>query len=186
MANIAIFEGARGTGKSTLTHRFRQMIPHTTLINPTGFHDDGELGLRKVREYYYSWLDFLKFMEDHDSNIILDRFYFSEQIFSKKYKNYDFTDIYNQLNEHLFATNNEVKIFHLKADPEVLKERLVRDKVPFGKAEESVKESIWQQNAYTELFEELLNDYPDVEFHKIKTNKSIEVIDKIVRPWVFN
>jgi thymidylate kinase len=98
---IDIFEGARGTGKSTLAFKMRQRTPETTLINFTGFHTDGEAGLWKATYYYKTWFKYLFQMYNHDSKLVFDRFYFSESVFSNLYKEYDFLNTYLELNEML-------------------------------------------------------------------------------------
>lgn len=159
MLNITIVEGARGTGKSTITSKIRQLVPETTLINPTGLHLDGQDGLDAIVAYYDSWMDFLYGLKHHDSNILFDRFYFSEQVFSKLYKNYSFNSFYNELNLDMASLGYvgvKIDIIFLKINnEEELKHRLIRDKVPFGKAEESVNETMRQQREYEKLFKEL-------------------------------
>lgn len=159
MLNITILEGARGTGKSTITSKIRQLVPETTLINPTGFHLDGHEGLTATTSYYDSWMSFLYSLKYHDSNLLFDRFYFSEQVYSKLYKEYSFENFYNELNLDLASLGSEgvkIDIIFLKInDEEELKHRLMRDKVPFGKAEESVNETIRQQREYEKLFKQL-------------------------------
>ncbi|UNY48760.1 hypothetical protein P9294_gp045 [Bacillus phage FADO] len=163
MLEIDILEGARGTGKSSLAFRLRQTTPETTLINFTGFHNDGEQGLEKVKKYYSNWMHFLFKMYNHDSKLLFDRFYFSEKVYSALYKEYNFTEEYKRLNELLEDLSEfgvKINIFFLTIkNKDELKERLIRDKVPFGKAEESVSETLNQQHAYSLLFDSLEINY---------------------------
>ncbi|MCR4362087.1 hypothetical protein JDW21_19105 [Bacillus subtilis] len=163
MLEIDILEGARGTGKSSLAFRLRQTTPETTLINFTGFHNDGEQGLEKVKKYYSNWMHFLFKMYNHDSKLLFDRFYFSEEVYSALYKEYNFTEEYKRLNELLEDLSEfgvKINIFFLTIkNKDELKERLIRDKVPFGKAEESVSETLNQQHAYSLLFDSLEINY---------------------------
>lgn len=174
MLKITIFEGARGTGKSTLAFKLRQKTSDTTLINFTGFSEDGIEGLSKITSYYGSWMKFFNSMKSHESNFVCDRFYFSESVYSILYKDYSFSDTYSTLNNYLQDLTYdgvEIDIFYLTVnDEEVLKERLLRDKVPFGKAEESVIESLKQQDMYGHLFHNL-----DVKYRN--TNLNIHTID---------
>lgn len=187
---ITILEGARGTGKSTLAFKLRQRTPETTLINFTGFHTDGEEGLSRVSDYYKTWITFLLAMGQHESNYVFDRFYFSEQVFSKLYKEYDFTDNYELLNdfiEDLSFFGVKINIFFLTInDEEELKQRLIRDKVPFGKAEESVTETLAQQAQYAENFRAFQFMYANdnLKVHTVdtsgKTNEQVyEEIQKL-------
>jgi thymidylate kinase len=187
---ITILEGGRGTGKSTVAFKLRQRVSETTLINFTGFHDDGERGLKKVTSYYHSWMDMLSRMSVYNYNFVFDRFYFSESIFSELYKNYDFTDTYRGLNNSLekLSTDEDVKvnIFFLTInDEEELAQRLIRDKVPFGKAEESVAQTLKQQEMYSELFKTLnvINGNKNLKIFTIDTSGKTndEVYDEIMK-----
>lgn len=149
---ITIFEGGRGTGKSTLASKFRQKNSDTTLINFTGFHEDGQSGLSKVTEYYKSWMQLLFALSGHKSSMVFDRFYFSERVYSQLYKDYDFRGHFFEFNEsldELAQMGVKINIVLLTIhDKEELKQRLMRDKVPFGKAEENVSETLKQQDEY--------------------------------------
>lgn len=188
---ITILEGARGTGKSTLAFKLRQKIPETTLINFTGFHTDGEDGLCKVSDYYKSWMKLFYDLRYHESNFVFDRFYFSESIFSKLYKSYDFENEFYELSDLLYDLSDygvKINIFNLTInDTEELRHRLMRDKVPFGKAKESVEESLKQQELYDSMFENFNHYYSDTNLntHTIdtsgKTNDNVydEIVKKI-------
>ena len=67
-----------------------------------------------------------------------------------------FFDKYIELNdllEDLAIMGVKINIFFLTInDKEELAQRLVRDKVPFGKAEESVEQTLKQQEKYAKLF----------------------------------
>lgn len=184
MLNITIIEGARGTGKSTVVSKIRQSIPEVTLINPTGFHLDGDDGLTASTSYYDSWMDFLYSLRYHPSNILFDRFYFSEQVFSKLYKSYKFDNFYEGFNldmASLSHTGVKIDIILLKINnEEELEKRLSRDKVAFDKVEESVNETMRQQKEYEKLFKELSGA---LNIHIVDTDgKSIdEVYDEVIK-----
>lgn len=173
---LDIFEGARGTGKSTLAYKIRQRTPETTLVNFTGFHADGEAGLLKVTNYYEAWFKYIFQMYNHDSRMVFDRFYFSESVYSDLYKKYDFLNIYLDLNEmleQLSLLGVKINIFFLTInDKNELKERLTRDKVPFGAVEESVKETLKQQKYYSNLFEAFKYNYTveNLKLYEIDTS----------------
>lgn len=173
---INILEGARGTGKSTLAFKLRQRTPETTLINFTGFHTDGAEGLKKISEYYLTWMKFFFSICKHDSKLVFDRFYFSESVYSNLYKNYDFLDTYIELNDKLEALSRQgckINIFLLKVESEQeLRQRLIRDKIPFGGAEESVVQTLRQQKAYTQLFKAFQYNYcnENLKFFEIDTS----------------
>lgn len=154
---IDILEGGRGTGKSTLAFKLRQKTPETTLINFTGFHTDGQEGLEKVKNYYMAFMEMLKQLNDHESKFVFDRFFFSEAVFSQLYKEYDFKNTYIELLDKLEALSEigiKINLFFLTINNEKeLEQRLIRDKVPFGKAEESVAQTLEQQKLYKNLFD---------------------------------
>jgi deoxyguanosine kinase len=190
MLEIDILEGGRGTGKSTLAFKLRQKTsPTPTLINFTGFHDDGEEGLRKVTEYYEAWIRMLFGLASHNSQFVFDRFYFSEGVYSILYKEYDFQHKYYEFCELLEDLSNmgvKINVFFLTIDNEdELKQRLIRDKVPFGKAEESVEETLRQQRYYKALFDTFKWKFgnENLKVHTIDTSSKTndEVYDEIVK-----
>jgi broad-specificity NMP kinase len=185
---IIILEGARGTGKSTVARAVRQKIPEITLVNPTGFHLDGEEGLKKVVNYYYAWINMLSNLHNHNSTFVFDRFFFTERVFSELYKSYNFNDYYEVFLEDLCNVAEVDIIFLTINDTEELKTRLMRDKVPFGKAEENVTETLKQQDLYEDIMVDFFRDYSNknARLHTIDTsNKTQEEIQeevfKIVR-----
>jgi deoxyguanosine kinase len=153
-----LFEGARGTGKSTLTQQLRQTMKNTTLINFTGFNMDGDKGLTNVSKYYFNWLSLFYSMKNDEveQTIICDRFFFSEKVFSHLYKDYDFSDKYNGLISLLECLKPTIFFFTVN-DEEELSKRLQRDKIPFHNVEESVKETMKQQEEYVKVFGKLQN-----------------------------
>lgn len=186
---ITILEGARGTGKSTLAFKLRQRTPETTLINFTGFHTNDKAGLDKVVFYYNAWIEFFKKLNMHDSKFILDRFYFSEQVYSQLYKAYNFKENYkNLLNdlENLSEIGIDIEIIYLTINNEdELRKRLARDKIPFGKAEESVIETLKQQELYTKMFNAVKYNHTNkrLKIFEIDTSgkSNEEVYDEIIQ-----
>lgn len=165
---IILIEGSRGTGKSTLTRKIRDKVPETTLINPTGFNLDGLKGRDKSTSYYGVWIDLLESMSKQDITIVFDRFYFSEMVFSKLYKEYDFSsqyEFYNNCLDRLVEKGVQIDfLLLLNKDENEIKERLTRDKIPFWKVDESIESSIKQQEEYIILTEGLIRN------HKLNVN----------------
>lgn len=151
---VFLFEGARGTGKTTQARNVRQKISEVTLVNATGFHADGIQGYMKIIQYYNSWLGFLEEMSDHDSKIVFDRFFQTERIFSELYKDYDFSIYYERAVKDLISSSEVTVLFFTISDEEELAQRLQRDKVPFGKVAESVEETLKQQDLYRKVLSE--------------------------------
>jgi thymidylate kinase len=104
-------------------------------------------------------------LKNEDVTLVFDRFFFSEMVFSKLYKSYDFSEQYDELLFDLRTLPCDVEIlFFTIDDEEELKSRLVRDKVPFGKAEESVAETIKQQNVYKDIMTDIFAEYTSDTF----------------------
>ncbi|GIN68493.1 MULTISPECIES: hypothetical protein [Bacillus] len=155
---LIILEGARGTGKSSVAYKLRQRLKHSTLINPTGFHEDGEVGLNKISNYYDGMFELFHKWKSKMSGYttILDRFFPTEMVFSFLYKEYDFHQKFKSLCKLLPTLDDEIYIFFFTvSDKDVLKERLKRDKIPFAQVEESVEESLKQQDSYYKYIDEL-------------------------------
>ncbi|MCY8549402.1 hypothetical protein MOD25_05730 [Bacillus haynesii] len=185
---IFILEGCRGTGKTSVAIKLRQRTPETTLINFTGFHDDGESGLNKVKHYYDSWMNALFSLSSHQSKFVFDRFYFSEMVYSHLYKEYSFKHNYENLNnllEDLSEMGVKIHIILLTINDETeLLSRLIRDKVPFSKVDDSVQESLKQQEIYKKLFDQFYFKYgsENLLLHEIDTSgkESDEVFNLII------
>ena len=189
---LVILEGCRGTGKSTIAFQLRQRTKGTTLINFTGFHDDNQQGLEKISDYYDAWMKLFFQLHNHNSKCIFDRFFFSERVFSELYKDYDFKTKYNQLLDYLedlAFMNVKINIVLLTiSDEEELAKRLMRDKVPFGEAEESAQESLRQQEVYHRICESLYynrTDSPNLNLYVVdttgKTTEEVyEEVEKLV------
>lgn len=186
MSRLIILEGCRGVGKSSLASNLRQTVPEITLINPTGFHLDGQEGLDRSTEYYFHWLEFFYRTKNLDIVFVCDRYFFTEMVFATLYKDYDFTNSYELFIRALPQMVSQVDIIHYKInDPEQLKERLVRDKVKFYKVQENVEEAFKQQLAYTELFSNLewfYSETDNVEIHTVDTTgKDMDEVKKETR-----
>lgn len=160
MQKIVIIEGSRGTGKSTLAFQLRQSLKNSTLINFTGFNLDGEEGLRQISEYYYNWMTMFHAMKMGDINqtFICDRIFFTEMVFSPLYKTYDFSKTYNELVNLLEMLNPTIIYLTCDDEKEILT-RLERDKIPFYNVDESVKETMRQQQEYDKIFKEMENKF---------------------------
>lgn len=174
MLKAIVLEGPRGTGKSTVTRLLRETIDGATLINMTGFKTDGAEGLAKITDYYTALFDYLKTLSDSPYTfvVIFDRTFFSEMVYAPIYKSYDFTPIYNRLLKLLFNCTDSLHLFFLKvSDTNVLSSNLNRDKVLlFDQVEESITQSMKQQQYYETLFE-------SIEEHFVGKERCYKVID---------
>jgi thymidylate kinase len=181
---VIILEGPRCVGKSTIARAIREKIPEITLVNATGYHLDNEEGRKKIIDYYYSWMNMINSLSNtgHDITFVFDRFFFTERVFSELYKEYTF-DYYDMFCEWLTDVAEVDILFFTIDNVDELKERLNRDKVPFGKAEESVVETLKQQDLYEDIMVDFYRDYSSesARLHTIDTsNKSLEEIQNEV------
>lgn len=177
---VVILEGSRGVGKSTLARALREKVPDVTLINPTGFKDKGFEGHRKVADYYDALTTYLIKMDNIDATIVLDRFFFSEMVYSKLYKDYDFSFSYDLLLDTISYLSSDIDVIFLTInDKDELAGRLNRDKVPFADVEESVEATLTQQRGYEELFDDFSKyTHSGLRLHRLdtsgKTTKEVE------------
>ena len=157
MLKVIVFEGPRGAGKSTVARLLRNTIDGATLMNLTGFKTDGEAGLEKIMDYYEALQSYLMVLHSssHEYTVIFDRTFFSEMVYSPIYKSYDFMPVYEQLLSALFECTDSLHLFFLRVDDtDVLYSRLQREKVLlFDQVEESITQSMKQQQSYENLFE---------------------------------
>jgi deoxyguanosine kinase len=186
--DIVILEGPRGTGKTTVAQILRRKINYSTLINPTGFPEDGMKGLIKINAYYTAWMKFLREASyvGQPYRLIFDRFFFTEMVFSSLYKSYDFRAMFEKCWHDLIVHADKVDIFYFTVDDqENLHERLDRDKPQFASVVDSLTEYYRQADAYNSLFSEIYNmssGLPNVFVHKLDTSntKPDAVAEKII------
>lgn len=177
MLRIVVLEGPRGAGKSTVARLLRSAVEGSTLINLTGFKEDGDTGLKKIRMYYKSLHMYLELLStsNEDFTIIFDRTFFSEMVYSPLYKSYDFTTLYDYYCKDLLRVADTLDIYFLTVwDRDILGERLTRDKVAlFGHVEESIDQSLSQQRSYQQLFDNFIDMYGEhsyMNLYKIDTS----------------
>lgn len=190
MSTFIILEGARAMGKSTTAFKLRQKVNYSTLINPTGFPDKGQEGLDKITHYYHAWFNFFRSFRGQDIKFISDRFFFSEAVFSKLYKDYNFRPTYTHLLERTKMAFDKIIIFFMyNYNRSEIAERLIRDKVAFANVLDTSSEILKQQEEYNNLFSELKtliveNGWTNIEVIDINTSqKSLEIVlDEILSP----
>jgi deoxyguanosine kinase len=189
MINL-VLEGARGLGKSSVAKWLRENTTNSTLINFTGFNEKGNDGLRKVVSYYNGFENMFRGMKviGHDYTFIHDRYFFSEMVYSKLYKDYNFTPHYYSKAESIHHVYNYMPvIFFYSTNIKELERNLTRDKVQlFGEVSESVNDSLIQQVAYLKMAKELENmRIPNVDVLVLDVSgKSIEEIGKEILAFI--
>lgn len=183
---IVIIEGARGTGKTTLVGAVRKKLTETVAINFTGMKGDNRETALNIFRHYDNFLIYLSNEQYDESkiNYIFDRFFFSELVYSSLYKTYDFRKYYHNLKSTLESwskskTNFEVVYVQLVASEETLKNRLLarncngdKEKL-FSRVEESVQESLKQQEEYNKL-------YYDIQLEKYQYEVTDDNFNQVV------
>jgi deoxyguanosine kinase len=183
MAKVLIIEGHRLTGKSTICRYLRNNVNYSTLINPTGFPDRGEKGLHKISLYYQRWVNFLSEFKDEDILFIFDRFMFSEVVYSRLYKDYDFYKTFRLLFEYLVQNVDMSLVFLEMTDEEELMNRAKREKTSFADVKDNLVELYKQREGYSRLYDEIRDmQYDKLKLYKMCINgyESKEVAKKIM------
>ena len=182
---ITILESGRGLGKSTIARRLRDGLTNTVLVNFTGNNEDSEAGMDRTFHHYNNWLTFFQYekFDETPFNFLCDRSFFSEQVYSSLYKQYDFTDkfqvLLRKLNE--LGAKEDVRVIHLVSSKENIERNLLRE----GKAHlfgnvafaDDVHKTLRQQAAYEMMFNglRLQGNYSNIKFLTADvTNLSID------------
>ena len=184
---ILILDGPRMTGKSTIARYLRNNINYATLINLTGFPDKGILGSVKMQKYYMNWLEYVKSHAGDEMTIIFDRHMFSEVVFSRLYKEYDFGDYYEWMLDGLVAVADvEVIFLELNSDEEITK-RAGRNKVEYADVADNVLEISKQRKGYKQLAKEMKQSgiAGKMKFSQVAVDgkESIDIAKEIVARW---
>lgn len=150
-----IVEGPQGCGKTSLTNYLRDNIAASNLYRLTGNKDKTITGKEKSRKMYYALLNYMKEIENSDVNIIFDRTFFTEQVYALLgYKDYDFTDVYEELLKKFNELNYEVYYISLYLkDVNIFETRLKREHHNYQAF--SLDNSTNQQKTYQSLIPEI-------------------------------
>lgn len=155
---MIIVEGPQGTGKTTLANYLRENISSSNLYRLSGQKDKSESGKEFSKYMYQIQLDYLEKMACVPMDLIFDRTFFTEEVYARLgYKDYSFTDVYQQLVERLENIDYDIYLAILYLNnTDLYLERLQRD-IHHNYQSFSVSNSINQQMKYLELGEELSN-----------------------------
>lgn len=186
MLNVIIIEGPRGSGKSTVARELRNQIDGLTLINPTGFKEDGKTGLDKITDYYQALDSYLNSLARSEQlfNVLFDRTFFSECVYSNVYKSYDFLPSYSIFLNSMLSCANHISLYYLTVDDdEELAQRLTtRNKV--GLFDNLISDDIsnirTQQLYYDEMFRGIKEQMSNRGFLFRDIDTSNELIEGIV------
>ena len=173
---IVILEGARGTGKSTITRALRDSMTNTVAVNFCGNNANTLEGRDATYKHYDNFLSFLanENFDDTPFNYLFDRTFFSELVYSNLYKDYDFARHYDillkRLNTLASSSRNEVIVIHLTTGKDELERNLMRaDKADlFGekKFADDVYKSIDQDAEYRKVFGYAKHGAPNIKFRE--------------------
>lgn len=146
-----IVEGPQGCGKTSLTNYLRDNIAASNLYRLSGQKDKTLTGKEKSKKMYFSLLNYIQDLEGCDMNLIFDRTFFTEQVYSiLGYKEYDFTDVYNVLLQKLGELDFEIYYISLYLkDCRIYEQRIKRQHHNYQAF--SPDNSINQQIAYHSL-----------------------------------
>ena len=186
MANskIIIVEGAQGVGKTTVTDFIRHSIPYTNLYRLNGTADSSPAGKEKSRKMYLGLLDYIKTLENASINLLFDRTFFSEEVYCRLgFKEYTFTDIYEELLKKLSQMDFDIYYITLYlSDEDEFERRLCRDKKATLKYAKFNKESsLKQQKTYLEIADEISKTTPNIHVIKIDNMRALEEVKEYIK-----
>lgn len=173
MNKLIIVEGPQGVGKTTITDYIRNKVPYTNLLRLSGPGGSTKEYLPKVVKTFDGLFSYLKYAQNGGINILLDRFFFTEEVYCRlEYKEYSFTKYYKKYLKKLLKLNFQIIYINLYlSNEENYLERLKRDgKARVNYALFDVKSSIRQQNEY----QDILNEISD-EVGKMKDSSKINI-----------
>ena len=176
--NIIIIEGPQGSGKSTMANFLRDNLASSNLYRLTGIKDKSESGLEKNKTMYLGLINYMESLEDTELNLIFDRTFFTEEVYSKLgYKNYNFDEIYERLLKKLSELDFNIYfvVLYLK-DTDMYTTRLRRQHHQYQAF--SKDNSVNQQNAYLELLKNI--KYKSIHKIKIATDDFSKAYKKLI------
>lgn len=183
MANskIIIVEGAQGVGKTTITDFLRYTIKYANLYRLTGTSDSSKTGKKKATIMYKNLLKYMKTLENLNINLIFDRTFFTEENYCRLgFKDYSFSDVYEELIKELSELDFDIYYITLYLkDENLFKKRIEREgKAVPEYAKFKAESSINQQRTYLKMSEEIKNNYPNIHVVNIENSKDLEEVKK--------
>ncbi|MBR4111121.1 MAG: hypothetical protein IKK43_05505 [Clostridia bacterium] len=185
MANskLIIVEGPQGAGKTTITDFIRYRVPYTNLYRLNGISDSTPSGKAKTEEMYKDLLDYMEKMQNKSINLLFDRTFFTEEVYCRLgFKEYSFTDVYEQLLERV--SKMDFDIFYITlylSDEDEFERRLLRaGKADVKYAKFSKDGSINQQNTYLILADEIREKHSNINVVNIDTCIGMDAVKEII------
>ena len=155
---LIIIEGPQGTGKTTLANYLRENIPSSNLYRLSGQKDKTINGKNLSKKMYEALLAYLKQMQNIPMDLIFDRTFFSEEVYARLgYKDYSFSDIYQELLNNLEKLNYDIYLVLLYLENPLLYEERLKREAHHNYQSFSLDSSVKQQDMYKIIGEELAN-----------------------------
>lgn len=176
--NIIIIEGPQGVGKSTMANFLRDNLASSNLYRLTGIKDKTVSGKEKNKVMYLGLINYMEALEETELNLIFDRTFFTEQVYSSLgYKDYKFDEIYERLVKKLSDLDYNIYfvVLYLK-DTELYRKRIERQHHQYQSF--SVENSVNQQNEYLKLVDNI--KYKSIHTLKIATDNYEEAYDELI------
>lgn len=156
--NIIIIEGPQGSGKSTMANFLRDNLSSSNLYRLTGIKDKTITGYNKNKSMYLGLINYMESLEDTELNLIFDRTFFTEEVYSiLGYKEYRFDKAYDRLVKKLSQLDFNIYLVILYCKDTSLYEKRLRRQHHNYQAF-SVENSVNQQNTYLKLIDEIEYD----------------------------
>ena len=165
-SKMIIVEGPQGTGKTTLANYLRDNMSGSNLYRLSGQKDKTDKGYIYSYHMYKALLEYLTQMEYIPMDMIFDRIFTSEEVYSRLgYKEYSFTKAYQEFVEKLNRLEYDIYYFSLYLnDLELFRERLIRNHHNYQSF--SVENSSNQQEMYLNICNEL-DEYDNINVIKL-------------------
>ena len=177
-----IIEGPQGCGKTNLANYLRENMAASNLYRLTGNKDKTKTGKEKSKKMYEALLDYMEKIQDSEVNLIFDRTFFTDYVYSKLgYKEYDYEDVYQELLKKLGNLKYDIYYISLYLeDTNIYRERLKR--VHHNYQAFSLDSSIRQQNAYQALLPQIrkLSNTKVVELAMDDFDKAYQIINNLL------
>ena len=176
--NIIIIEGPQGVGKSTMANFLRDNLASSNLYRLTGISDKTPSGYEKNKIMYLGLINYMEALEETQLNLIFDRTFFTEQVYSTLgYKEYKFDEAYTRLVKKLSDLDYNIYFVVLYLnDTSLYEKRLSRQHHQYQAF--SLESSINQQNAYLELIDNI--KYKSIKKLKIATDNYEEAYKELI------
>ena len=186
MANskIIILEGPQGVGKTTITDYIRNVIPYTNLYGLSGTADTTKTGKEKAKIMYEDLVDYIEKLQNKSVNLLFDRTFFTEEVYCRLgFKEYTFTDVYNNLLDRLAKMDFDIYYITLYlSDENEFAKRLDREgKAKVKYTEFNKKSSVNQQNEYLKLADEIKEKYKNINVIKIDNCRDLNEVKKEIK-----